>query len=214
MVSLLPQSLLLGHGWRPMKPWAPGSDLFILAVGILSNVLGLFQLDLLNLHFLLILLGSALNDFHASEKEDWQEKPRFRGAFHELPLHSHGLWGSAWLTDWNSYFHLPSHEVRLSRAEGRKRHPLPSLCLLWRKAYTFGAADAVQAAHVKWKAPWHGPFYFLNLEGVESEKPTCFTCCINNGTSSLFQWEASAWKWTKVGTKANLPLCTFFPQRK
>lgn len=101
MVSLLPQSLLLGHGWRPMRPWAPGSDLFILAVGILSNVLGLFQLDLLNLHFLLILLGSALNDFHASEKEDWQEKPRFRGAFHELPLHSHGLWGSAWLTDWN-----------------------------------------------------------------------------------------------------------------
>ena len=82
---------LLGRGWEPTRPWAPGSDLFILAVGILSYVLGLFQLDLLNFHFLLILLGSAFNDFHASEKEDMQEGPRFRGDLHELTLHHGGL---------------------------------------------------------------------------------------------------------------------------
>lgn len=83
---------LLGpRGWESTRPWAPGSDLFILAVGILSDVLGLFQLDLLNFHFLLILLSSAFNDFHASEKENMQEGPRFRGDLHKLTLHHSGL---------------------------------------------------------------------------------------------------------------------------
>ncbi len=45
------------------------TDLLILAVGLLSNVLGLLQLDLLQLHLLLILQGPVLNDLHSSDRE-------------------------------------------------------------------------------------------------------------------------------------------------
>ena len=72
-----------GHCWGSVRLWAPGSDLFILAVSIFSNVLGLFQLDLLDFHFLLILLGSTFNDFHASEKEDKQQDSRCRADLHK-----------------------------------------------------------------------------------------------------------------------------------
>ena len=40
--------------------------LLIFAVSLLSDVFGLFQLDLLELHLLLVLHGPVLNDLHAS----------------------------------------------------------------------------------------------------------------------------------------------------
>lgn len=51
-----------------LKSFACGwkAHLLVFAVGLLSNVLGLFKLDLLQLHLLLILHGPVLNDLHAS----------------------------------------------------------------------------------------------------------------------------------------------------
>ena len=51
--------------------------LLIFAVSLLSDVFGLFQLDLLELHLLLVLHGPVLNDLHASvgQSKQWDQEP-------------------------------------------------------------------------------------------------------------------------------------------
>lgn len=46
--------------------WPRETCLLVFAVGLLSDVFGLFELDLLDLHLLLILHSPVLNDLHAS----------------------------------------------------------------------------------------------------------------------------------------------------
>lgn len=47
--------------------------LLIFAISLLSNMLGLLQLDLLDLHLLLILHGPVLNNLHASARKNGVE---------------------------------------------------------------------------------------------------------------------------------------------
>lgn len=48
--------------------------LLVFAVGLLSNVFGLLELYLLDLHLLLILQSSVLNDLHASGRRKQEMK--------------------------------------------------------------------------------------------------------------------------------------------
>lgn len=54
---------------RDSCPSASQPHLLVLPVRLLRNVLGFLQLDLLQLHFLLILQSSVFDDFHASAQK-------------------------------------------------------------------------------------------------------------------------------------------------
>lgn len=69
--TVLPRAQSAGRaatspGQHQLHDSIQGSHLLILPVRLLCNVLGFLQLDLLQLHLLLILQSSVFNDFHAS----------------------------------------------------------------------------------------------------------------------------------------------------
>lgn len=54
---------------KSAEMWSPCPHLLVFAVRLLSDVFGLFELHLLDLHLLLIFHGSVLNHLHASEDQ-------------------------------------------------------------------------------------------------------------------------------------------------